>query len=442
MVVGIVSSDTLNDFAQKALQEKAVHFVPYAQLPNWKGTADELQKNIESITQNLFDQTDYPIDGIVVEVDDQAIKHHMGATQHHYRWQIAVKQRGATATTTVNEVIWQVGRTGNVTPVMEVTPVSLSGATIKRVTAHHAGMIKERRIGSGALIEVIRSGEVIPKLEKVIKPADKINLPETCPACDQPLEWRNDFLKCSNSACRAQIIQRIHHWFKTLGNADWFGIKTIEKLVESGYDSLEKIYAMTLDDYLAIGFGPVQSKNLAEAIQTSLTKTVEDWRFLAAFGISDLGLGESRKLLSRIKIEGLIDTSASDIATIHGFGSITSKSIESDILKFKTTLLHMLSLQFNLAKTPLIAQQQAANSPITGKYLVFTGKLLHANRDQMKTQAENLGAIIQTAVSRKTDYLICGEKVGAKKLQKAQELGIEIISESGYLEMIKPVSPP
>jgi len=171
----------------------------------------------------------------------------------------------------VQKVQWQVGRTGNVTPVMEIEPVSVSGATIRRVTAHHAGLIREKGIGAGAQIEVIRSGEVIPKLERVIKPVKQVFIPSRCPVCDTPLEWNNDFLKCHNISCRAQIEQNISHWFKTIGNADWFGIKTIEKLVEHGFDTIEKIYAMEENDFLKTGFGPVQSKNLAESIRTSIT---------------------------------------------------------------------------------------------------------------------------------------------------------------------------
>ena len=153
----------------------------------------------------------------------------MGATTHHYRWQIAVKRKGETAVTQVENIQWQVGRTGNVTPVLEVTPVALSGATIRRVTAHHAGMLTKLGIGPGARIEIIRSGEVIPKLERVLETAEQIVLPETCPACGLELSWKGDFLRCTHVNCPAQTEQRISHWFRTLGNADWFGIKTIKE---------------------------------------------------------------------------------------------------------------------------------------------------------------------------------------------------------------------
>jgi DNA ligase (NAD+) len=226
----------------RLLEDGQIHFVPYNQLRSWTGPADVLLKEIEAIIRNLKVDTIYPMDGVVVEVTDPRLQSHLGATAHHYRWQIAVKRKGESAETVVQAIQWQVGRAGNITPVMNVAPVSLSGATIRRVTAHHAGMVDRLRIGPGALIEIIRSGEVIPKLERVIEAAEVPCLPQFCPSCGQSLTFRGDFLRCTNSNCTAQIEQRISHWFRTMGNADWFGIKTIQKLVACGYDTLEKIF--------------------------------------------------------------------------------------------------------------------------------------------------------------------------------------------------------
>ena len=436
MVVGIISSDTLNEFAKKALQDNMVHFVPYSVLPKWTGSAGELLENIEQITKDLTAKTDYPIDGMVAEVTNEDVKNHMGATAHHYRWQIAIKTKGETAITTVEGIKWQVGRTGNITPVLKIRPVYLSGATIRNVTAHHAGLIQKKHIGVGAEIEVIRSGEVIPKLEKVIAKSDEIIIPEKCPSCGTELEWNNDFLKCNNSSCKAQIEQSISHWFKTLGNADWFGIKTIQKLVKNGYDCLEKIYTMSENDFKSIGFGPGQSKNLAAAINISKNKPVEDWRFLSAFGISDLGKGDSRKLLSHMKIEELIDAKAEDIKKIPNFGPITSSSVEEGIKKIKGTIYHMLSIGFNLERTPLAKEQINIDSAIAGKHVVFTGKMDYGSREEIQEKARRLGAIVQTSISSKTDYLICGEKVGTSKIEKAKKNGVIIISEEEYNKLI------
>ena len=432
MVVGIVSSDTLNDFARQALADGAVRFVPYVKLPAWTGEGPALVATIENIMAELTGQVDYPVDGLVAEVTSEQVKAHMGATAHHYRWQIAFKTKGDTATTFVAHLTWQVGRTGTVTPVMEVDPVALSGATIRRVTAHNAGLVARLQIGPGAEIEIIRSGEVIPKLEKVITPASRVELPQLCPSCNAELLWNNDFLKCPNDLCVAQVEQRLHHWFKTLGTADWFGIKSIQKIVNGGYDSLEKIYAMTESNFSELGFGPVQSQNLSAALRLSRTKPVEDWRFLAAFGIPDLGTGDSRKLLRFIALEKLLVCEAAQIEAIDGFGSITSISITKGLAKRRATLRHMLALGFQILATPLAGAQNQDETPITGKGVVFTGKMVHGRREQMQAEARGLGAHVQSAISRNTDLLVCGAKAGAKKVEQARRLGVRILSEDDY----------
>ncbi len=437
LVVGIINSDTLNTFAEKAIQDRAVHFVPYIKLKSWTGTAEELLNQIGEVTEALCSETDYPIDGMVVSVTDERVREHMGATAHHYRWQIALKTKGETAVTTVRNVIWQVGRTGNVTPVMEIFPVSLSGATIKRVTAHNAGKVKAERIGPGAEIEIIRSGEVIPKLESVIQPSFQIELPEKCPSCNSILLWDNDFLKCTVSSCPAQVEQGVIHFFKILGTAEWFGIKTIQKLVSKGYDSLKKIYLMKEEDFLAVGFGPVQSKNLYNALRTSREKSVEDWRFLAAFGIADLGTGDSRKLLTHFRLERFGELTSEDIIKIHGFGGKTSESIVNGIQKIWDEMQHMMNLGFNLERTPLEDEKEVSDSPIFGKGIVFTGKMKQGSREDMIAHAGNIGARVQLAVNTKTDYLVCGEKAGAGKIRKAREVNARIITEEEYFQLLE-----
>ncbi|MBT8349942.1 MAG: DNA ligase, partial [Deltaproteobacteria bacterium] len=261
--------------------------------------------------------------------------------------------------------------------------------------------------------------------------------PHKCPACNSILEWNNDFLKCNNPSCRAKIEQGISHWFKTLGNADWFGIKTIQKLVNNSYDSLEKIYAMTMDDFIDIGFGPVQSENLAQAIDISRSKSVEDWRFLAAFGISDLGTGDSRKLLSHIKLEDLMNAKAEDIEKIHGFGVITSRSIANGIERIKDTINHMLSLGFNLERTALEIDLKISQGFFYGKRMVFTGKMNHGTRQEMQALARKHGAVVQSSISGNTQYLVCGEKAGQNKIAKAKKSGARVITENEYFDMLK-----
>lgn len=444
MVVGIISSDTLNPNAKRALDDGMVHFVPYSQLPDWLGSGVELLNGIDTISDDLMMDTDYPMDGVVVEVIDPRLKEYLGATAHHYRWQIAVKRKGATAETIVRGIQWQVGRTGHITPVLEVDPVPLSGATIRRVTAHHASRVVEEGMGPGARIEIIRSGEVIPKIERVLERSNQVELPSVCPRCAQPLVWETRgrtangirFLFCRNAACPGKTEEQICHWFKTLGNADWFGIKTVQKLVEAGYDSLEKIYAMGTSDFQALGFGPVLSENLASALTGSRTRPLEDWRFLAAFGIDRLGLGDSRKLLSHIPLEDILHLERAGLETIKGFGELKSEAIISSIADVAPTFKHMLALGFNLEKTPLVSDAASIESPIAGKKIVFTGKMIRGSREEMQAQARQLGAQVQTSVSGATDMLVCGEKVGQSKMDKATRLGVQVLSEEEYFALL------
>jgi DNA ligase (NAD+) len=433
LVVGIVSSDTVNEFARKALDDEAVHFVPYSELPSWEGSGAELLARMDALTEELSSQVDYPLDGMVVEVVNPDVRSSMGATSHHYRWQIAVKRKGETALTVVREVVWQVGRTGKVTPVLMVEPVNVSGATIRRVTAHNAGLMEKKGLGPGAQIEIIRSGEVIPKVEAVLVPAPT-TLPENCPSCGTALVRENDFLICGNEHCPDQVVQTIEHWFKTLGNADWFGRKTVEKLVRSGYDSLEKVYELGEDEFRAMGFGPVQSSNLAEAVYLSRTREVEDWRFLAALGIEDLGKGDSRKLLGQFRLEDLPEVGREQIEAIHGFGAITARSIAGGLQRVAPTLRHLLGLGFRIMATGA-AREQVTDSPLAGRHVVFTGKM-RGSREDMQEEARAQGALVQSAVNSKTDFLICGENVGASKLAKARQFGTAILQEDEYLRLI------
>jgi DNA ligase (NAD+) len=180
----------------------------------------------------------------------------------------------------------------------------------------------------------------------------------------------------------------------------------------------------------------VQSKNLADAITISRTKPVEDWRFLAAFGIADLGTGDSRKLLAHVPLENVLELDRAAIAQIKGFGEKTSQSIVESVGAMTGTIRHMLDLGFNLQRTPLASAQKAIDSPIAGKNIVFTGKMIRGSRETMQAEARALGAKVQTAVSGNTDYLVCGENVGASKMDKANRLGVTILTESRYLAMI------
>ena len=200
-------------------------FFPFAQLPHWQGTAAQIQEEFDEIIAEVYGLVDFDVDGVVFEVTDVTVKQHMGATRHHHRWQIAFKTNAESAVVKVLRVIPQTSRSGRVNPVAELEPTKLSGALISRATAHHYGMVKALGIGKNTLIELTRSGLVIPKIERVIK-AQPPQIPEFCPSCGSHLVWDSEYLYCLNkSQCPAQIENTMEHFFRTLANVDRFGLR-------------------------------------------------------------------------------------------------------------------------------------------------------------------------------------------------------------------------
>ena len=435
--VGVVNSDEVNEDFIEALKDGAVRFVPYSTMDRWEGSFDELIDNHEQIQQQVLESCQYPTDGVVVEITHGLLKTELGSTSHHHRWQIALKQRSATKQTTIMDIVWQTKRTGRVTPVLEVESIELSGANVSRVTAHHAGNVKALQLGKGAVISVERSGEVIPKIVDVVKTASSTQIAKACSSCGQDLSWQRDFLVCTNhSSCPAQMENTLEHFFKIHGQVDGFGSKSIEKLVAGGIDTLEKIYSSNEEDFINVGFGPGQSKNLRRELDRSISVDTEDWRFLGAFGIPQLGRGDSRRLLQHFRITDLAKITQEEIMEIEGFAEISSADIIQGLSKRWSTIHHMLGLGFNLIETPLLSEAEAIESPISDMKVVFTGKMISGSRSEMKKNALDLGAQVQSSVSSKTDMLICGEKVGPAKIAKAEKLGVRVISEEEYNSLL------
>jgi len=436
-ITGFCGADTEKEHHREAAGAQAVVFVPYRTLSAWEGTADEFLVNWKRVCEDVKQGVPYLMDGVIVEAIQGDIKAALGATSHHHRWMLAIKEKGETALTHAKGITWQTGRTGRVTPVVELEPIYLSGANIARVTAHHAGMIRSLGIGPGAVLEIIRSGEVIPKIERVVTSVEA-TLPTECPCCSHALKLEGDFLVCPNSlGCPEQVATGLIHFFKTLGNVDLFGPKTVQALVQAGVTDLPAIYGLTTENFQSMGFGPGQAANLVRELERSRRQEVEDWRFLAAFGVRHLGRGDSRKLLEGFTLDALMDgVTAAQIAALDGFGVLTSESISADLAE-RAGLIRELSGLFSLRRTGAAAPKaDAADSPIAGKSVVFTGALASGSREALQDQARALGAVVQSSVNGKTSYLVCGEKVGASKMQKAVSLGVTVLTEAEYLAMI------
>lgn len=432
----LIKEKELDIKAQQAIDAKAALFVPFAQLPTKSVNINELEGQFTQIVNHILESVDFDIDGVVFAVADDALKNCMGANRKFHRWQIAFKENRDKAQVKVLSVTPQVGRTGKITPVAELEPTLLSGATIHRATGHHYGLVKEQGLGSGSIIELTRSGLVIPKINQVLKSAPT-DIPEVCPSCNKPLQWESDFLMCINhQECPAQVIGKMAYFFKILANNDGFGIATIEKLYKQDIRKISEIYALNSVRLMAMGFGEKTSSNLVGQLERSSTEQIEDWRFLAAFGVVRLSIGNCENLLKAYPLSDIFALDIEKIAEIEGFAELTAYAIVTGLRSIKDEFELLSQRNFNLELTHLQKDLVEFTHKLNGKKVVFTGKMSNP-REAMKKYAKSIGIQVVTSVSAKTDYLVIGEKVGDKKIENAKKFGVEILTEEKYLAIIQ-----
>lgn len=430
----VIKEKQLEAHAEQAIRDGAAVFYPFSLLPCWRGSQQQLLSEFETIVEDIWQKVDYDVDGVVLEITDAELKQALGATRHHHRWQLAYKKNLETAEVKVLRVTPQTSRSGRITPVAELEPIRLSGALLSRATAHHYRMVLDKGIGPGALIQLARSGEVIPKIEQVLRAAEP-DIPSQCPSCGHELVWDNDFLICPNNlACPAQISNSMEHFFRVLKNNDGFGAATIKKLYEDGIRQVDEIYRLSAADFERMGFGPKQSQNLVEQLVRSRSETIEDWRFLAAFGVFRMGLGNCERLLGHYALSEIFNLSEADIIRIEGFAEKTAGVIVSGFAEIKPLFDTLTGLGFSLQATQHSADVDG--QPLAGKTLVFTGTLQTGSRDELSRMAKAKGAKVGSSVSAKTDYLVAGDNVGANKLNAATEKGVKVISEQEFLALL------
>ena len=432
----IIAEKKVDKAIQKAIDDGACVFYPFRLIENKTAHYSEVLKDFNSIVENMWKAVDFDIDGVILEATNEELKKHMGATRHHHKWQIAFKVNAESAEVKVIKVVPQTSRTGRISPVAELEPTKLSGATISRVTVHHYNMVKTNKVGPGAIVQLVRSGLVIPKIEKVIKEGIP-DIPDVCPSCQTHLIWESDHLICPNKTdCPAQTENTLVHFFKTLGNNDGFGPKVIEKLHECGMKRIHEIYEGIEHKFLGFGFGEKTAKNLVDQLGVSQKVEIEDWRFLAAFGVSRLAGGNCEKLLQHHSIVELFEVSVEDMVKVDGFAEQSAEAIVEGLQNVKEEFFKVYELGFNLAITPKASEQSNNGSPIAGKLVVFTGSMTQGARGDMEKQAKLLGAKVGKSVSGKTDLLVTGEKVGENKINAARDKGVKVISEEAYLDLI------
>lgn len=432
----IIAEKKVDENVQKAIDDGACVFYPFALIENKTAHFSEIIDNFETIVEEMWRVVDFDIDGVILETTHTDLKEYMGATRKNHRWQIAFKVNEESAEVEVKNIIPQTSRTGRISPVAELVPTKLSGATISRVTVHHYNMVKTKRIGPGSIVQLVRSGLVIPKIEGVVKETEP-QLPEECPSCNAHLIWEGDHLICPNkSDCPAQTENTLIHFFKTLGNVDGFGPKVIEKITNYGIKHIHEIYQIPKHQFVGFGFGDKTSQNLLDQLQASKEIEIEDWRFLAAFGVSRLAGGNCEKLLQHHSIVELLEVSVEEMVKIDGFAQLSAEAIVEGLANVREEFFKVYNLGFNLSVTPKQSDRENSGSPIAGKVVVFTGSMQQGSRGDMEKQAKVLGAKVAKSVTGNTTYLVTGEKVGETKINAARDKGVEVLTEQEYLNLI------
>ncbi len=393
---------------------------------------------------------DYATDGIVVKIDKFDIQNILGSTNKAPRWAIAVKYPAEEKATKLKKLIFQVGRTGAVTPVAEFESIELAGTRVNRATLHNAKRVASLDLHYGDTIVVRKAGEIIPEVIRVIKEFRQIDkklvtLPTNCPECNSKLiqESNEAITKCINSECPAKIKGLLLHWVsKGSMNIEGLGEKIIHQLVNVGYvKSIADLYKLELNSLLSLErFGEKSANNLLREINESKKK---DWhKQLYGLGIPHIGEANAKALSKNFQsIEEIVTTtkeSPENISNIYGFGNEITDAIIKWFGNSKNQYLieELKSIGFSLKKA-LDSKENNKNKSsnesnlLNGKVFVLTGTLNTLTREEAKELIEKAGGKVNSSISKKTDYLISGENTGSK-LTKAQELGVKVINENEF----------
>lgn len=388
---------------------------------------------------------EYDIDGMVIKVDDIALQRRLGEKIKSPRWAVAWKFAALEETTRIRDIIVQVGRTGILTPVAVLEPVSVAGVTVSRATLHNADEIARKDIRINDTVMIMRAGDVIPKVVKVITEKrtgrERIfRMPDACPVCGGPVRRADDeaAVRCINIGCPAQLKERIRHFVSKNGlDMDGLGSKLIEQLVDRGLiQSFEDLFSLSTGQLAGLDrMGEKSAANIAAAVQSARQTTLK--RFLFALGIDHVGENAARLLAARFDtIRHIMDAGMDDIVSIPGIGE---KSARAVIDFFSSPDNRRKIEQMLMSGVTLINDAARGNpdhrSPLEGKTVVLTGTLETLTRSEAKAMLERLGAKVTGSVSAKTDFLIAGEKAGSK-LDKAEALGVPVLNEQAFRSLI------
>lgn len=401
---------------------------------------DEIWNFIQEVGQER-DNLPYDIDGVVIKVNELAVQEELGFTVKAPKWAVAYKFPAEEKEAQLLSVDWTVGRTGVVTPTANLTPVQLAGTTVSRATLHNVDYIAEKDIRKDDMVIVYKAGDIIPAVLRVVESKrvseEKLDIPTNCPSCDSDLLHFEDevALRCINPRCPAQIMEGLIHFAsRDAMNITGLGPSVVEKLFAANLvKDVADIYRLKEDDFLLLeGVKEKSAGKLYQAIQASKDNSAE--KLLFGLGIRHVGSKASQLLLQHFhSIENLAQAVPEEVASIESLGGVIAKSLQT---YFATEGSEILLTELKEAGVNLDYKGQTvvADAALSGLTVVLTGKLERLKRSEAKSKLENLGAKVTGSVSKKTDLVVAGADAGSK-LQKAQELGIEVRDEA-WLESL------
>jgi DNA ligase (NAD+) len=424
-----------------------------AQLQAWGfrlSGAHEVLPDMQAVLQyldrweNQRHELPYEIDGIVIKVNELPLRDELGTTAKAPRWAIAYKYQSEEAVTQLRSVDYQVGRTGKVTPVANLDPVLLAGTTVKRASIHNADEIERLGLHEGDFVRVEKGGEIIPKITGVVEErrpegAQPIIFVQHCPACGTELQRlegdANHF--CPNlTGCDPQIKGRILHFASRKAlDIDGLGTEIVQQLVDEGLiRTYADLYELSYEQVVALErFADQSARNLLAGIEAS--KQIPFDRVLFGLGIRYVGQTVARKLARYFgHIHRLAEASLEDLVAVPDVGERIAQSVK-DFFSQEASLELVRKLE--QSGLQLEGEEKSPEaSLLSGKSFVISGVFSSQSRDDLKRLIENMGGEVKTSVSSKTTYLLAGENAGPSKLSKAEKVGVEVLSEAQFLEMI------
>jgi DNA ligase (NAD+) len=387
------------------------------------------------------DDLDYEIDGVVIKVDHLDSRADLGATSHHPRWALAYKFEPRREITRIEKIAVSVGRTGKLTPVALLRPVEVGGVTVARASLHNREEVARKDIRQGDLVRIQRAGDVIPQVvervpEKGRRRGAAFRMPVRCPACDTPVQENGPFSYCPNRfGCMAQLKRGLTHFGSRAGlDIEGLGEETATLLVDRGLvKELADLFELTAANLEPLdGFAEKSAANLAQAIEEK--KTVGLARFLYGLGIPEVGVTVAAALAGAfLTFDNIQAATVEELEAVDGIGPIMSEQIrvflddERNRERIAAVLAHM---------NALVPPEMLGGEGLTGMKFVFTGGLEGFSRSDAKRLIEENGGRVVGAVSGETTYVVVGEDPGSK-LQKGRDLGVEILSEDGFVEILR-----